>query len=73
MRFQVGQPHAKCRSVYSIDLVSPATCLQIADWSAGSFDMRYRRVACTPPGNIKVDVDANSCANGWLRLHIEVR
>ena len=46
--------------------------MQMAPWLGGDIDMRYRRVACTPPDNIVINIDENSCSNGWLRLHVEV-
>lgn len=34
--------------------------------------MRYRRVACTPPADMKVAVDNFGGAGAWMRLSIDV-
>jgi hypothetical protein len=38
----------------------------------GRIDMRYRRVVCKPPTSMKVIVDQNRGAGGWIRLQISV-
>ena len=46
--------------------------MQMAPWAGGEIDTLYRRVACTPVSSLVVDVDANACAYGWLRLGVTV-
>ena len=46
--------------------------LQVALAQFGRVQMRYRRVSCTPPSDIKVAVDEFSSAGGWMRLSIDV-
>lgn len=38
----------------------------------GRIDIRYRRVECTPPVPVKVQIDGNSGPGGWLRLSVTV-
>lgn len=38
----------------------------------GRIDIKYRRVECTPPVPIKVQIDGNSGPGGWLRLSVTV-
>lgn len=47
-------------------------CMQIAPMLNGRIDIKYRRVACTPPANINVQIDGNSGTGGWLRLSVTV-
>ena len=46
--------------------------MQMAPYAGGLIDTIYRRVPCTPISNLVVDVDANACAYGWLRMGITV-
>ena len=34
--------------------------------------MRYRRVECTPPADMKVEISDNRGAGGWIRLNVQV-
>ncbi|KAK9838158.1 hypothetical protein WJX81_005264 [Elliptochloris bilobata] len=52
-------------------LVQALTYLKIAPWRWGVMDIRYRRVQCTPPNDVKVLVDQNRGAGQWLRLSIQ--
>ena len=38
----------------------------------GRIDIKYRRVECTPPVPVKVQIDGNSGPGGWLRLAVTV-
>jgi hypothetical protein len=38
----------------------------------GRVDIKYRRVECTPPSDMRVIVDSNSGDGGWLRLYVDV-
>ena len=38
----------------------------------GRIDIKYRRVECTPPVPVKVQIDGNSGTGGWLRLAVTV-
>jgi hypothetical protein len=38
----------------------------------GRIDIQYRRVECTPPVPVKVQIDGNSGTGGWLRLAVTV-
>ena len=58
-------------------LVSTVHCdsgvhVQIAPMLNGRIDIKYRRVQCTPPANINVQIDGNSGTGGWLRLSVTV-
>ena len=44
----------------------------MAPYAGGEIDTIYRQVPCTPVSNLVVDVDANACAYGWLRMGITV-
>lgn len=46
--------------------------LQIAPMLNGRIDIQYRRVECTPPVPVKVQIDGNSGTGGWLRLAVTV-
>lgn len=46
--------------------------MQIAPMLNGRIDIKYRRVQCTPPANINVQIDGNSGTGGWLRLSVTV-
>lgn len=46
--------------------------LQIAPMAAGRIDIQYRRVDCTPPNPVSIDIDNNVGSGGWLRLVVEV-
>ena len=35
-------------------------------------DIQYRRVQCTPPTNIIVDVDSNSGTGGFVKMSVTV-
>lgn len=52
--------------------VLSACQLQIAPMLNGRIDIRYRRVECTPPVPVKVQIDGNSGPGGWLRLSVTV-
>ncbi|KAL3133546.1 expansin [Trebouxia sp. C0009 RCD-2024] len=44
--------------------------MQIAPMLNGRIDIKYRRVECTPPVPVKVQIDGNSGPGGWLRLSV---
>lgn len=46
--------------------------LQIAPMSIGRIDIKYRRVDCTPPNPVTIEIDNNVGVGGWLRLVVEV-
>ena len=46
--------------------------MQIAPMLNGRIDIKYRRVECTPPVPVKVQIDGNSGTGGWLRLAVTV-
>ena len=46
--------------------------LQIAPWSGGQIYIRYRKVDCTPPGSIKIELMNVNGDYGWLRLTAQV-
>lgn len=46
--------------------------MQIAPMLNGRIDIKYRRVECTPPVPVKVQIDGNSGSGGWLRLSVTV-
>lgn len=39
----------------------------------GRINIQYRRVECTPPEPLKVNIHANVGVGGWLRIAVEVR
>ncbi|DBA74271.1 hypothetical protein WJX77_004676 [Trebouxia sp. C0004] len=43
---------------------------KIAPMLNGRIDIQYRRVECTPPVPVKVQIDGNSGTGGWLRLAV---
>ncbi|KAL0021906.1 hypothetical protein WJX79_002021 [Trebouxia sp. C0005] len=59
-----GQFAGRCNS-------DPAlTFNKIAPMLNGRIDIQYRRVECTPPVPVKVQIDGNSGTGGWLRLAV---
>lgn len=46
---------------------------QIAPMEGGRINIQYRRVECTPPEPLKVNIHANVGVGGWLRIAVEVR
>lgn len=46
--------------------------LQIAPMEGGRINIQYRRVECTPPEPLKVNIHANVGVGGWLRIAVEV-
>lgn len=46
--------------------------LQIAPWSGGQIYIKYRKVDCTPPGSIKMELMNVNGDYGWLRLTAQV-
>ncbi|PRW59396.1 Solute carrier family 35 member F6 isoform B [Chlorella sorokiniana] len=50
----------------------PLAFARLANLSRNAIPVRYRQVACQPPENIQVVVEAyNLGGEGWLRLHLE--
>ena len=47
--------------------------MQIAPWSGGQIFIKYRRVDCTPPGSIRIELMNVNGDYGWLRLTAQVR
>lgn len=45
---------------------------QIAPMEGGRINIQYRRVECTPPEPLKVNIHANVGVGGWLRIAVEV-
>ena len=45
---------------------------QIAPWSGGQIYIKYRRVDCTPPGSIRIELMNVNGDYGWLRLTAQV-
>ena len=45
---------------------------QIAPMEGGRINVQYRRVECTPPEPLKVNIHANVGVGGWLRIAVEV-
>ncbi len=39
----------------------------------GRINIQYRRVECTPPEPLKVNIHANVGEGGWLRIAVEAR
>lgn len=46
--------------------------LQIAPWSGGQIYIKYRKVDCTPPGSINIELMNVNGGYGWLRLTAQV-
>ena len=46
--------------------------VQIAPMLSGRIDIQYRRVQCTPPSNLVVDIDQNSGTGGFLKMSVTV-
>ena len=46
--------------------------VQIAPMEGGRINIQYRRVECTPPEPLKVNIHANVGVGGWLRIAVEV-
>jgi len=38
----------------------------------GRIDIQYRRVQCTPPSNLVVNIDQNSGTGGFLKMSVSV-
>ncbi|BDA46491.1 probable Expansin-A7 at N-terminal half [Coccomyxa sp. Obi] len=51
--------------------IQALTFNKMAPMAGGRVDMRYRRVACTPPSDMSVIVDNNRGAGGWIRLQVK--
>ena len=47
--------------------------LQIAPWAGGQIYIKYRRVDCTPPGSIRIELMNVNGDYNWLRLTAQVR
>lgn len=47
--------------------------MQIAPWSGGQIYIKYRRVDCTPPGSIRIELMNVNGDYAWLRLTAQVR
>lgn len=45
---------------------------QIAPWSGGRINMKYRRVSCTPPSSIKLQLLNVNGDDLWLRMTVQV-
>ena len=65
------QSHRPSSSQRSDKPRKPCT-LQIAPMLNGRIDMQYRRVECTPPMPVNVQIDGNDGTGGWLRLAVTV-
>ncbi len=39
--------------------------------AVGRVAIQYRRVACTPPKDVEVQIDNNRGSGGWLRLFVQ--
>ena len=61
-----------CKLFNAVDSVLCDCGMQIAPMLNGRIDIRYRRVECTPPVPVKVQIDGNSGPGGWLRLSVTV-
>ena len=46
--------------------------VQIAPMLSGRIDIQYRRVQCTPPSNLVVNIDQNSGTGGFLKMSVSV-
>ena len=67
---QTGQcmaVHRVHRSVPSVSIV-----VQMAPMLSGRIDIQYRRVQCTPPSNLQVNIDQNSGTGGFLKMSVSV-
>ena len=42
--------------------------MQIAPWNGGQIYIKYRRVDCTPPGSIRIELMNVNGDYNWLRL-----
>ncbi|KAK9798174.1 hypothetical protein WJX73_006947 [Symbiochloris irregularis] len=69
--FYKAGPANGCGECFEIQCINEGGPWAIGIPSKGNIDMRYRRVPCLPPANIKIDIGNNSCANGWLRIFVE--
>ena len=47
--------------------------LQIAPWAGGQIYIKYRRVDCTPPGSIRIELMNVNGDYNWLRLTAQAR
>jgi hypothetical protein len=47
--------------------------VQIAPWSGGQIYIKYRRVDCTPPTSMQVQLLDVGGAGAWLRMTVTVR
>lgn len=45
---------------------------QIAPMEVGRIDIQYRRVECTPPEPLLVDINHNNGPGAWLRIVVSV-
>lgn len=45
--------------------------VQLGPQDLGKIDIQYRRVPCTPPIDMIVDVDGNHGAGYWLRMNVQ--
>ena len=45
--------------------------MQLAPMAVGRISMQYRRTECTPPEKLKVQINGDSGAGGWLRLNVQ--
>ena len=46
--------------------------MQIAPWNGGQIYIKYRRVDCTPPGSIRIELMNVNGDYNWLRLTAQV-
>ena len=44
----------------------------MAPMLSGRIDIQYRRVQCTPPSNLQVNIDQNSGTGGFLKMSVSV-
>lgn len=46
--------------------------MQMSSMLTGRIDIQYRRVQCTPPSNLIVNIDQNSGTGGFLKMSVTV-
>ncbi|DBA91941.1 TPA: expansin [Trebouxia sp. C0005] len=69
-QFYLAGPANGCGECFEIQCLNSGGQFAIAPMLNGRIDIQYRRVECTPPVPVKVQIDGNSGTGGWLRLAV---
>ena len=54
---------------YAVDLLH---LVQMSPMLSGRIDIQYRRVECTPPSHLQINIDQNAGSGGFLKMSVTV-